>query len=49
MTERIKLSSKVSLAVVVSSLVGTLLEGLLAFTAMIVFLWTTWPNAAAAM
>ncbi len=47
MTERLKLSSKVSLAVVVSSLVGTLLEGLLAFTAVIVFLWTTWPNMAA--
>lgn len=41
--ERIKLSGKVALAVVVSSLVGTLLEGLLAFTAVIVFLWTTWP------
>ncbi|MGB3786857.1 MAG: DUF456 family protein [Phormidesmis sp.] len=48
MATRLKLSSKVSLAVVVSSLVGTLLEGLLAFTAVIVFLWTTWPNISAA-
>ncbi len=47
MAARLKLSSKVSLAVVVSSLVGTLLEGLLAFTAVIVFLWATWPNIAA--
>ena len=46
-TERIKLSSKVSLAVVVSSVVGTLLEGLLAFTAVIVFLWKTWPGITA--
>ncbi|WP_038019088.1 DUF456 domain-containing protein [Synechococcus sp. PCC 7335] len=45
--ERIKLSCKVSLAVVVSSVVGTLLEGLLAFTAVIVFLWKTWPTIAA--
>jgi len=49
MTERIKLSSKVSLAVVVSSVVGTLLEGLLAFTAVVVFLWTTWPTVSASL
>ena len=48
MTERIRLSSKVSLAVIVSSVVSTLLEGLLAFTAVIVFLWKTWPGIAAA-
>ncbi|MEM8503252.1 MAG: DUF456 family protein [Cyanobacteria bacterium P01_D01_bin.1] len=45
--ERVKLSSKVALAVVVSSVVGTLFEGLLAFTAVAVFLWTTWPTVAA--
>lgn len=43
--ERFQLSSKVSLAVVVSSLVGTLLEGLLALTAIIVFLVTTWSQS----
>ncbi|MGB7088225.1 MAG: DUF456 family protein [Phormidesmis sp.] len=42
--ERIKLSSKVSLAVVVSSLIGNLLEGLLALTAIVVFVWTTWSS-----
>ncbi len=39
---RLKLSSKVSIAVVVSSLVGTLIEGLLALTAITVFILTTW-------
>lgn len=43
--ERFRLSGKVSLAVVVSSLVGTLLEGLLALTAVIVFLITTWSQS----
>ncbi|MGD1866960.1 MAG: DUF456 domain-containing protein [Phormidesmis sp.] len=43
--ERFRFSSKVSLAVVVSSLVGTLLEGLLALTAVIVFLITTWSQS----
>lgn len=44
--ERLQLSGKVSLAVVVSSLVGTVLEGLLALTAIVVFLLTTWPQSA---
>ncbi|MEL6160142.1 MAG: DUF456 family protein [Cyanobacteria bacterium J06554_11] len=43
--KRIGFSSKVSLAVVVSSLVGTLLEGLLAIAAVCVFLVTTWQQA----
>lgn len=43
-SERLQLSGKVSLAVVVSSLIGTVLEGLLAFIAIVVFLWTTWPQ-----
>ncbi|MEL6469671.1 MAG: DUF456 family protein [Cyanobacteria bacterium J06623_4] len=43
--KRIGFSGKVSLAVVVSSLVGTLLEGLLAIAAVIVFLITTWQQA----
>jgi len=42
--ERFAFSSKVSLAVVVSSLVGTLLEGLLALTAMVVFVFFTWQQ-----
>ncbi len=43
--ERFQFSGKVSLAVVVSSLVGTLLEGLLALTAIAVFLITTWSQS----
>ena len=43
--ERLQLSGKVSLAEVVSSLVGTVLEGLLALTAIEVFLFTTRPFA----
>lgn len=44
-TERFVFSSKVSLAVVVSSLVGTLLEGLLALSAIAVFIFFTWQSA----
>ncbi|MEL6814119.1 MAG: DUF456 family protein [Cyanobacteria bacterium J06598_3] len=44
MGDRLKFSGKVSLAVVVSSLIGTLLEGLLALTAVIVFIATTWST-----
>ncbi|MGC1307893.1 MAG: DUF456 family protein [Phormidesmis sp.] len=44
LSERLKFSGKVSLAVVVSSLIGTLLEGLLALTAVVVFVLTTWPT-----
>ncbi|MEO0769559.1 MAG: DUF456 family protein [Cyanobacteria bacterium J06649_4] len=43
--ERFAFSGKVSLAVVVSSLIGTLLEGLLAITAVVVFLLTTWQQS----
>jgi uncharacterized protein len=42
--QRLAFAGKVSIAVVVSSLIGTLLEGLLALTAVIVFLVTTWPT-----
>lgn len=45
MKNRLRVSGKVSLAVVVSSLIGTLLEGLLALTAIIVFLLTTGASA----
>lgn len=44
MGDRLKLSGKVSLAVVVSSLIGTVLEGLLALTAVVVFIATTWST-----
>lgn len=42
--KRLALSGKVSIAVVVSSLIGTLLEGLLALTAIVVFVVTTWQS-----
>ncbi len=42
--KRLAFSGKVSLAVVVSSLLGTLIEGLLALTAIIVFVVTTWST-----
>ena len=45
MQERLSASGKVSVAVVVSSLIGTLLEGLLALTAIVVFLLTTSSEA----
>jgi uncharacterized protein len=44
LAERLRFCSKVSLAVVVSSLIGNLIEGLLALTAVIVFLLTTWST-----
>ncbi|MGD1896996.1 MAG: DUF456 domain-containing protein [Phormidesmis sp.] len=44
-SERLQLSGKVSLAVVVSSLIGTLLEGLLALIAVVIFLFTTWQSS----
>ncbi|MEL7512400.1 MAG: DUF456 family protein [Cyanobacteria bacterium J06554_3] len=43
--ERFTFCTKVSLAVVVSSLIGTVLEGLLALTAIVVFLVTTWQQS----
>ncbi|MEL6938559.1 MAG: DUF456 family protein [Cyanobacteria bacterium J06598_1] len=48
-SERWQLAGKVSLAVVVSSLVGTVLEGLLALVAVVVFLVTTWPQSGLAL
>ncbi len=43
-TPRLKFASKVSIAVVVSSLIGTIIEGLLALTAIVVFVFTTWST-----
>ncbi|KPQ34365.1 MAG: hypothetical protein HLUCCA11_14780 [Phormidesmis priestleyi Ana] len=42
--QRLSFSGKVSIAVVVSSLIGTLLEGLLALSAIVVFIATTWST-----
>ncbi len=44
MSKRLAFSGKVSIAVVVSSLIGTLLEGLLALIAIVVFVATTWST-----
>jgi hypothetical protein len=30
--------------VVVGSLIGNLIEGLLAFVAVVIFVWSTWPQ-----
>jgi hypothetical protein len=41
---RCQLGFKVSLAVVVSSLLGNLVQGVLALATMLVFIWTTWST-----
>jgi hypothetical protein len=43
---RIQQSAKVGFAIVVGTLVGNLLQGILALIAVIVFLVTTWPGTA---
>ncbi|MBU6228771.1 MAG: DUF456 family protein [Cyanobacteria bacterium REEB459] len=43
LTQRLQQSGKVSLAIVVGTLVGNLLQGVLALVAVVVFLLTTWP------
>lgn len=45
MGARFRLAGKVSLAVVVSSLLGTVLEGLFALVAFVVFVWATWEQS----
>lgn len=42
---RIRQSAKVGLAIVVGSLVGNVLQGLLAFATTVVFVVATWPGA----
>ncbi|HEY9762021.1 MAG TPA: DUF456 family protein [Trichocoleus sp.] len=42
--QRVQQSFKVGIAIVVGNLVGTLLQGLLAIVAMLVFVVTTWPG-----
>ncbi|HEY9881196.1 MAG TPA: DUF456 family protein [Leptolyngbyaceae cyanobacterium] len=42
--QRVQQSFKVGIAIVVGNLVGTLLQGLLAIVAVIVFIVTTWPS-----
>ncbi len=39
---RLQLSSKVSLGIVVGSLLGNIFKSILAFVAVLVFVWTTW-------
>ncbi|TVQ07511.1 MAG: DUF456 family protein [Leptolyngbya sp. DLM2.Bin27] len=41
---RVKQSAKVGLAIVVGTLVGNILQGVLALISLIVFLVTTWPS-----
>lgn len=42
--ERTQQSVKAGVGVVVGSLIGNLIEGLLAFTAVVIFIITTWPQ-----
>ena len=42
---RVKQSARVGIAIVVGTLVGNLLQGILALISVIVFLVTTWPGA----
>jgi uncharacterized protein YqgC (DUF456 family) len=42
--QRIKQSAKVGLAIVVGTLVGNFLQGILALVSLVVFLVTTWPG-----
>jgi uncharacterized protein YqgC (DUF456 family) len=42
--QRIKQSAKVGLAIVVGTLVGNFLQGILALGSLVVFLVTTWPG-----
>lgn len=42
--QRVKQSGKVGLAIVVGTLVGNILQGVLAFITFIVFVVTTWPT-----
>jgi hypothetical protein len=40
---RIKQSFKAGVGVVVGSLIGNLIEGILALVAVVIFVWSTWP------
>lgn len=40
---RVQLAFKASLGIIVGSLIGNLIEGLLAIAAVVVFVVTTWP------
>lgn len=44
---RVKLALKVSLAVVVGTLIGNVIEFILAIAAVIIFVWSTWPQVSA--
>jgi uncharacterized protein YqgC (DUF456 family) len=43
--QRIKQSAKVGIAIVVGTLVGNILQGILALASVVVFLVTTWPGS----
>ncbi|MBW4649955.1 MAG: DUF456 family protein [Kastovskya adunca ATA6-11-RM4] len=40
---RVKLATKASIGIVVGSLIGNLIQGVLAIAAVVVFIFTTWP------
>jgi uncharacterized protein YqgC (DUF456 family) len=44
--QRIQQSAKVGLAIVVGTLVGNILQGILALVSLVVFMVTTWPGTA---
>lgn len=39
----LRLAAKAALGVVVSSLIGNLIQGVLALVAVVIFIWRTWP------
>jgi hypothetical protein len=43
LNERTKVAFKAGLGIVVGSLIGNLIEGLLAIAAVVIFVWATWP------
>ncbi|MEP0885571.1 DUF456 family protein [Trichocoleus sp. ST-U3] len=43
LNERTKVAFKAGLGIVVGSLIGNLIEGLLAIAAVAIFVWATWP------
>jgi hypothetical protein len=43
---RTKVAFKAGIGVVVGSLIGNLIEGILALVAVVIFVWSTWPPGA---
>ena len=46
LTSRTKVAFKAGIGVVVGSLIGNLIEGILALVAVVIFVWSTWPPGA---